>query len=124
MQVLQNIGTYVIVFCVGGLLCAIAEILIVRTKLTPARILVIFLIAGIVLEAVGVYDYIFKVCQAGISVPIVGFGAALAKGSIEAARTVGFIGAFAGGLARTAYGVGIAVVMSYIVTLVFNPRTK
>ena len=74
MQVLQNIGTYVIVFCVGGLLCAIAEILIVRTKLTPARILVIFLIAGIVLEAVGVYDYIFKVCQAGISVPIVGFG--------------------------------------------------
>ena len=124
MQVLQNIGTYVIVFCVGGLLCAIAEILIVRTKLTPARILVIFLIAGIVLEAVGVYDYIFKVCQAGISVPIVGFGAALAKGSIEAARTVGFIGAFAGGLVRTAFGVGVAVVASYAVTLIFSPRSK
>ncbi len=124
MQVLQNIGTYAIVFATGGALCAIAELLVIRTKLTPARILVIFLIAGIILESVGVYDYIFKVCQAGISVPIVGFGAALAKGSIEMARSVGFLGAFAGGLVRTAYGVGAAVVMSYIVTLVFNPRTK
>ena len=124
MQVLQNIGTYAIVFATGGALCAIAELLVIRTKLTPARILVIFLIAGIILESVGVYDYIFKVCQAGISVPIVGFSAALAKGSIEMARSVGFLGAFAGGLVRTAYGVGAAVVMSYIVTLVFNPRTK
>ena len=124
MQVLQNIGTYAIVFATGGALCAIAELLVIRTKLTPARILVIFLIAGIILESVGVYDYILKVCQAGISVPIVGFGAALAKGSIEMARSVGFLGAFAGGLVRTAYGVGAAVVMSYIVTLVFNPRTK
>ena len=124
MEILQKIGTYAIVFAVGGALCAIAELLIVRTKLTPARILVIFLIAGIILEAVGVYDALFKVCQAGISVPNVGFGAALAKGSIEMARTVGFIGAFAGGLARTAYGVGVAVFMSYIVTLVFSPKTK
>ena len=124
MAILQNIGTYAAVFGVGGGLCAIAELLIVRTKLTPARILVIFLIVGVILEGIGVYDAIFKVCQAGISVPIVGFGAALAKGSIEMARTVGFVGAFAGGLIRTAYGVGVAVVMSYIVTLVFSPRTK
>lgn len=123
-NVWSMIGTYAIVFAVGGALCALAEILIVRTKLTPARILVIFLIAGIVLEGVGIYDAIYKVCQAGISVPIVGFGAALAKGSIEAARTVGFWGAFAGGLVRTAYGVGAAIVMSYIVTLVFSPKTK
>ena len=118
------IGTYAIVFAVGGALCAIAELLIVRTKLTPARILVIFLIAGIVLEGVGVYDAIFKVCQAGISVPIIGFGASLAKGSIQAARTVGFLGAFSGGLVRTAYGVGAAIVMSYLVTLVFSPKVK
>lgn len=123
-MVWSMIGTYATVFSVGGGLCALAELLIVRTKLTPARILVIFLIAGIILEGVGLYDYIFKVCQAGISVPIVGFGASLAKGSIEAARTVGFFGAFAGGLVRTAYGVGAAIVMSYIVTLVFNPRSK
>ncbi len=118
------IGTYALVFLTGGTLCAIAELLIVRTKLTPARILVIFLIVGIILEGVGIYDYIFKFCQAGISVPIVGFGASLAKGSIFAARTYGFVGAFAGGLVRTAYGVGAAIVMSYIVTLVFSPRTK
>ncbi len=123
-NVWSMIGTYALVFLTGGTLCAIAELLIVRTKLTPARILVIFLIAGIVLEGVGIYDYIFKFCQAGISVPIVGFGASLAKGSIIAARTYGFVGAFAGGLVRTAYGVGAAIVMSYIVTLVFSPRTK
>lgn len=124
MTVLLQLGTYAIVFAVGGGLCAIAELLIVRTKLTPARILVIFLIAGIILEGIGVYDQIFKVCQAGISVPIVGFGAALAKGSIEMARSVGFIGAFAGGLVRTAYGVGVAIFMSYLVTLLFSARAK
>lgn len=123
-NVWSMIGTYAIVFAVGGALCALAEILIVRTKLTPARILVIFLIAGIALEGVGLYDSIFKVCQAGISVPIVGFGASLAKGAIEAARTYGFLGAFAGGLIRTAFGVGAAIVMSYIVTLTFSPKTK
>ena len=124
MEVWKQIGTYAIVFAVGGGLCAIAELLIVRTKLTPARILVIFLIAGIILEGVGIYDYIFDVAQAGISVPIVGFGAALAKGSIEMAQKVGFVGAFAGGLIRTAYGVGVAIVMSYIVTLLFSARAK
>lgn len=124
MAVWQQIGTYAIVFGVGGALCAIAELLIVRTKLTPARILVIFLIVGIILEGVGVYDYIFTVCQAGISVPIVGFGAALAKGSIETAKQVGFVGAFAGGLIRTAYGVGVAIVMSYIVTILFSAKAK
>lgn len=124
MEVWQKIGTYAIVFAVGGGLCAIAELLIVRTKLTPARILVIFLIVGIILEGIGVYDAIFKVCQAGISVPITGFGAALAKGSILMAKQYGFVGAFAGGLVRTAYGVGVAIVMSYIVTLVFTAKAK
>lgn len=124
MEILQKFGTYAIVFAVGGGLCAIAELLIVRTKLTPARILVIFLILGIALEGIGIYDRIFEVCQSGISVPIVGFGAALAKGSIEMAKSVGFIGAFAGGLVRTAYGVGVAVVMSYLVTLLFSARAK
>ncbi len=124
MEILRNIGTYAIVFAVGGGLCAIAELLIVRTKLTPARILVIFLIVGIALEGIGVYDYIFEVCKCGISVPIVGFGAALAKGSIEMAKSVGFIGAFAGGLVRTAYGVGVAIFMSYLVTLLFTAKAK
>lgn len=102
----------------------LAQVLIIRTKLTPARILVIFLVGGIALEAVGAYDFLYKYLGAGISVPIIGFGASLAKGSIRLARTVGFQGAFAGGLMRTAYGVGAAVAASYLATLVFSPKSK
>ena len=82
------------------------------------------LIGGIVLQAVGVYDFLYKYLGSGISVPIIGFGASLAKGAIYLARTVGFAGAFAGGLVRTAYGVGVAVVASYLVTLFFAPKSK
>lgn len=120
----ETIKTYAVVFFTGGLVCMLAQILIIKTKLTPARILVLFLVCGIVLEGIGVYDAIFDFAQAGISVPIVGFGAALAKGAISAARTVGFAGAFAGGLAQTAYGVGVAIAASYLATLVFYPKTK
>ena len=115
---------YIIAFAIGGLLCVIAQVLIIKTKLTPARILVMFLLGGILLETLGVYDFLYKLFGAGISVPIVGFGASLAKGSIQLARSVGFIGAFAGGLVRTAYGVGVAVVASYLVTLIFSPKSK
>lgn len=124
MAVLQMLFTYGKVFAVGGAMCAIAQLLIIKTKLTPARILVLFLVAGIVLEAVHIYKPINEWAQAGISVPIIGFGASLARGSIELARQVGFIGAFAGGLVRTAFGVGVAVVASYAVALIFSPRSK
>ena len=115
---------YLIVFAAGGLICVMAQVLIIKTKLTPARILVLFLIGGIVLQAVGVYDFLYKYLGSAISVPIIGFGASLAKGAIYLARTVGFAGAFAGGLVRTAYGVGVAVVASYLVTLFFAPKSK
>lgn len=124
MVVLNLIWTYFKVFAVGGLFCALAQLLIIKTKLTPARILVIFLVFGVFLEAIGVYKYINDFAQAGVSVPIIGFGASLARGSIEMARQVGFIGAFAGGLVRTAFGVGVAVVASYAVALVFSPKSK
>ena len=124
MEIWNAIQTYLIVFAVGGLLCALAQLLIIKTKLTPARILVIFLLAGVVLEGFGIYKPSNEFAQAGISVPIVGFGASLARGSIEMARQIGFIGAFAGGLVRTAFGVGVAVVASYAVTLIFSPRSK
>lgn len=123
-EFLSTLSTYAIVFAVGGFVCMLAQILIIKTKLTPARILVIFLILGIVLESIGIYDIIFKYAQAGISVPIVGFGAALAKGAIEAARVGGVFGAFAGGLIQTAYGIGVAVMASYLATLIFYPKTK
>lgn len=116
--------TYLTVFAVGGFVCMLAQILIIKTKLTPARILVMFLLLGIVLETTGAYQYIFDFAKAGISVPIVGFGASLARGSIEMAKSVGWIGAFAGGLVRTAFGVGVAVVASYLVTLIFSPKSK
>lgn len=116
--------TYLTVFGVGGFVCSLAQILIIKTKLTPARILVIFLILGVILEGVGVYKYIFEFAKSGISIPIVGFGASLARGSIEMAKSVGFIGAFAGGLIKTAFGVGVAIVASYAVTLIFNSKSK
>lgn len=115
---------YLAVFAAGGLFCVVAQTLIIKTKLTPARILVIFLLTGILLETLGVYDFLFKWVQTGISVPIVGFGAALAKGSIKYAMEYGIAGAFAGGLINTAFGVGIAVVASYLVTLMFSSKSK
>lgn len=120
----EMIFTYAKVFAVGGLMCALAQLLIIKTKLTPARILVIFLLIGVALEGFGIYKPINEFAQAGISVPIIGFGASLARGSIEMARQIGFVGAFAGGLVRTAFGVGVAVVASYLVTLIFSPRSK
>lgn len=123
-ETLKMLLDYGIVFIIGGAFCAIAQLLIIKTKLTPARILVIFLIAGIILEGVGLFKYIVNFAGAGAKVPIIGFGAALAKGAIEYAKIYGIMGAFAGGLIVTAYGIGIAIVTSYIVTLIFNPKTK
>lgn len=121
---LTHLSTYIIVFGIGGLMCILAQLLIIKTKLTPARILVIFLVVGIILEGVGIYKYIYSFAKSGVSVPIIGFGASLARGSIEMARQLGFIGAFAGGLTRTAFGVGVAIVASFMVTLIFSPKTK
>ena len=115
---------YMIVFASGGAFCVGAQLLIIKTKLTPARILVIFLIAGIVLQALGIYEPIASILRSGIAIPITGFGAALAKGAIEWAAEYGPLGAFAGGLVNTAYGVGIAVTASYIVSVVFKPKAK
>lgn len=115
---------YVIVFASGGLLCALAQILIIRTRLTPARILVLFLIAGIIMQTLGIYEPLSAVLRSGIAVPITGFGASLAKGAIDTALADGPLGAFAGGLIQTAYGVGIAVAASYVVSVVFKPKSK
>ena len=123
-MILDKLLTYLIVFISGGVLCILAQLLIIKTRLTPARILVIFLVSGILLQALGVYDFLYATLKAGISVPIVGFGAALAKGAIHFARTYGFVGAFAGGLIQTAYGVGVAIVASYLVTIIFSPKSK
>lgn len=116
--------TYLYVFLIGGLICLIGQILIITTQMTTARILVLFELLGVFLEAVGIYDAIFSVAKAGISVPIVGFGASLAKGAISAVHSRGIIGIFTGGLEATAGGIASAVIFAFIFALVFRPRTK
>ena len=115
---------YLYVFLVGGFICMLGQILIIKTQMTTARILVTFVTLGVVLEAIGVYDYIFDFAKAGISVPIVGFGASLAKGAISAVRSRGVLGVFTGGLEATAGGIAAAIIFAFIFALIFKPKTK
>ena len=121
---LDALMIYLRVFLVGGLICLIAQILIIRTKLTSARILVLFLMIGAVLGGVGVYGYLAEWAGAGATVPITGFGYAIARGAIEGARTDGLIGALGGGLISASVGVSVAIASSYLIALIFKPKTK
>lgn len=115
---------YFKVFLVGGLICLIAQILIIRTKMTSARILVVFLMAGAVLGGVGVYGYLAEWAGAGATVPIVGFGYNISRGAIEGAITDGLLGALANGLASISAGVSVSIALSYLVALISSPKTK
>lgn len=115
---------YLYVFLIGGFVCMLGQILVIRTNMTTSRILVSFVLLGVILEATTAYDYIYGVAQAGISVPIVGFGASLAKGAISAVRTKGILGIFTGGLEATAGGIAAAVIFAFIFSLIFRARTK
>lgn len=115
---------YLYVFLVGGFICMLGQILVIKTQMTTARILVTFVTFGVFLEAIGVYDYIFDFAKAGISVPIVGFGASLAKGAIKAVGEKGVLGIFTGGLEATAGGIAAAIIFAFIFALIFKPRTK
>ena len=115
---------YLISFLVGGAICALAQILVVRTSITTSRILVLFLTLGVALQAVGVYPYFKEFGKAGATVPIIGFGATLAKGAIEGAKKSGLLGVLQGGLTATAGGIAVAIVSAFIVGLIFNSRTK
>ena len=101
---------YLKVFVVGGLLCAIAQILIDKTKFTPAKILVSYVVSGVFLTAVGVYGPIVKFAGAGATVPIIGFGYSLCKGVEKAIAETGFSGVFTGGLTGTAAGITVVMV--------------
>ena len=116
--------TYLIVFLVGGFVCMIGEILIITTNITSARILVTFELVGVLLQAVGLYDYISDFAKAGVNVPIIGFGASLAKGAIGAVKTSGFLGIFTGGLAATAGGIAAAIFFAFVFALIFKSHTK
>lgn len=111
-------------FLIGGLLCAIGQIFIDYTKLTPARILVAYVVAGVVLTAIGVYEPLVKFAGAGATVPLTGFGYSLAKGVEEAVAQYGFFGVFCGGLTATAAGITVAMFSGLLMSLIFKPGDK
>lgn len=111
-------------FWVGGLICAIGQILIDKTKLTPARILVIYVCAGAVLTALGLYQPIVEYAGTGATVPISGFGYSLAKGVIEAVKKEGFIGVFTGGITATSAGIAAAMTFGLIFAILGKPKQK
>ena len=115
---------YINAFWVGGLICVIGQILIDKTRLTPARILVSFVCIGAVLTALGWYEPLVDYAGAGATVPISGFGYTLGKGVIEGVERDGFIGIFTGGIAATAAGITAAVVFGWIFALIFKPKEK
>ncbi len=115
---------YLKAFLVGGALCVIGQVLIDRTKLTPARILVIYVVSGVILTAVGLYGPLVKWAGAGATVPLTGFGYALARGVEEAVKNSGVLGAFTGGFTATAGGIAAAVFFGYLAALVFKSGDK
>ena len=115
---------YVYAFAVGGLLCVIAQILIDRTKLTPARILVAYVVAGVFLGAVGVYKPLVEFAGAGASVPLTGFGNALAEGVKKAVDENGLLGALLGGLTAAAGGISASMICAFLAALVFKSKNK
>ena len=119
-----HILMYLKAFAVGGALCLAGEVLILRTKLTPARILVAYITAGVILSALGLYGPIAEFAGAGATVPLTGFGHALAQGAIHAVQENGLLGAFTGGLTATAAGISAAILFGFAAALLFRPKPK
>lgn len=126
MDWLQAIDWFGVLKCfiVGGIICIIGQILIDKTKLTSARILVIFVTAGAILGGLGIYQYLVDFAGAGATVPLTGFGYNLAKGAIEAVKEYGILGAFIGGVKNAAGGISAAIFFGYIASLISKPKMK
>ena len=122
-MVLELIITFLKAFLVGGAICAIAQLLINFTKITSGKILVYFLLSGVVLQALGLYQYLVDFGGAGATVPISGFGYLLAKGAIEGAKESLFM-AITGGISAAAMGITAAIVFGYIFSLIFKSKSK
>ena len=111
-------------FLVGGIICAIGQILIDKTKLTPARILVSYVVAGVILTAIGLYKPLVDFAGAGATVPLTGFGFTLAAGVKEAVNEYGLVGALTGGVTATAAGITAAILFGWLVSLFAKPKMK
>ena len=116
--------TYLKVFLTGGILCVIAQILMDKTSLTPARILVGYVVAGVILTALGIYEPIVEFGKAGATVPLTGFGYSLAKGVFKAIDEQGFIGIITGGITGTAAVITSAIFFGYLFSIIFTPKMK
>ena len=119
-----DITSYIITFLIGDAICLVGQILIITTKITSARILVTFLLLGVVLEGIGLFEPIKDFAGSGVTVPIIGFGASLAKGAIEAGASEGVLGIFTGGLSATAGGLAAAILGGFIFGVLCNSKTK
>lgn len=115
---------YVKAFVVGGLICVIGQVLILKTQLTSARILVGYVTAGVILGALGLYKPLIDFAGAGATVPLTGFGYTLAHGAIEAVKSEGILGALTGGVTAGAGGIAAAVFFGYLAALIFKPKMK
>lgn len=126
MEFLQSIDWMLLLRCfiVGGLICVIGQILIDKTKLTPAKILVLFVTLGAILGGLGIYKYLIDFAGAGATVPLLGFGANLAKGAIQEVQNIGLLGAFIGGVKASAGGIAAAIFFGYIASLLAKPKIK
>ncbi len=120
----MNWMDYLWAFVIGGAICVVGQLLISLTRITPARILVLFVTLGVFLTALGLYEPIVELAGAGATVPLTGFGYALAKGAMEGAKETGVIGAFTGGIIATAGGVAAAIVFGYLNAVISKPKTK
>ena len=126
MEFLQSIDWMLLLRCfiVGGLICVIGQILIDKTKLTSARILVLFVTIGAILGGLGIYKYLIDFAGAGATVPLLGFGANLAKGAIQEVQNIGLLGAFVGGVKASAGGIAAAIFFGYIASILAKPKIK
>ena len=126
MDFIQSIDVMGLLKCfiVGGVICIIGQLLIDKTKLTPARILVIFVTTGAILGGLGIYKYLVDFAGAGATVPLTGFRYNLAKGAIKGVKESGLIGAFTGGVTASAGGIAAAIFFGYIASLISKPKMK
>lgn len=115
---------YINAFIVGGIICVIGQILIDFTKMTPGRILVVFVVIGVIVGAFGWYDKLVDIGGAGATVPLPSFGNSLAKATIKEVNENGLIGAFTGGIKGAAGGITASIFFGYLMALIFNPKTK
>ncbi len=115
---------YLKAFIVGGLICVIGQILIDKTRLTPARILVTFVVLGVALQLIGVYEWLVNFAGAGATIPLTGFGYNLCKGAAKAVAEKGFLGVFTGGLTAAAGGVSAALIFGFLVAIIFRSKSK